>query len=83
VSDFTPFEQPFASTDQLLALVPKNMTTIAVRSQGALSFREFPAHLQGAMGIPLAWLIVRLDRWLSQNDRNESGDALFAVFRKT
>jgi len=84
IHDFTPYERPFASAEELLAVMPSRMQSVVLRSQGLLSFREFSAPLQGRAGQPLAALIVRLDNWFSENGHmNWSGDTLFAVFRKS
>jgi SAM-dependent methyltransferase len=80
--DFTPYERPFTSTQELIAAMPGQMQMLTLRSQGVLSFREFAPYLQSRLGQPLAVLIVRLDEWLSRNSRSLSGDALFGVFRK-
>ena len=81
--DFTPYERPFTSPDELLAAMPAEMRTLLLRSQGALSSREFASALQSPLGKPLAAVIVRLDHWLSsRSPTNWSGDALFGVFRK-
>ncbi len=82
-ADFTPYEHPFTSADELLAELPRNMRTVLLRSQGGLSFRQFPPYLQTRFGHPLAAAIVRLDDWISRTRRSDwSGDALFGVFRK-
>jgi ubiquinone/menaquinone biosynthesis C-methylase UbiE len=81
-ADFTPYERPFTSTDELIEEMPRQMRTLTLRSQGALSFRQFAPYLQSSLGRPLAVAIVRFDGWLSNRGWNLSGDALFAVFRK-
>jgi SAM-dependent methyltransferase len=82
--DFTPYERPFTSSQELVDLMPGQAEALALRSQGVLSFREFAPYLQGRSGVPLAAFIVRLDEWLAKRSRARGcGDALFAVFRKT
>jgi len=84
VPPFTPFERPFTSPEELVALMPREMETIVLRSQGLLSFQEFPPRLSGTTGVALALLIVALDDWLSKNEHpNWSGDAIFAVCKKS
>jgi SAM-dependent methyltransferase len=81
--DFTPFEHPFTSPDELLRTVPPGMRAVVLRPQGHLSFRLFPPALQSRIGRPLAAFIVRLDDWIARAGRaGLSGDALFAVLRK-
>ena len=82
VADFTPYERPFGSIEELREAMPRQMRTLLVRSQGVWSFRQFAPYLQSPLGRPLASLIVRLDAMLSSGRRYLSGDALFAVFRK-
>jgi SAM-dependent methyltransferase len=83
VPDFTPYERPFTSTDELTAAMPQQMRAIVLRGQGVLSFREFAPPLQRSLGRPLAALIVRADDWLSRKSSLQcSGDALFGVFQK-
>ncbi len=83
VEEFTPFERPFSSAQQLVALIPPGSAPSLVRSQGLLSFRQFEPPLQNALGIPLADAVVALDFWLSGRlEETWSGDALFAVIRK-
>jgi ubiquinone/menaquinone biosynthesis C-methylase UbiE len=82
-SDFTPYERPFTSSTELLEMLPPEMHALALRSQGALSFREFNPYLHGKAGVPFAKLIVALDYALSSREvANWSGDALFAVLEK-
>jgi ubiquinone/menaquinone biosynthesis C-methylase UbiE len=82
--DFTPYERPFTSAQELEGMVPGGIETLTLRSQGTLSFRDLPQLLQGRMGVPLSSVIVRLDDWLSSTGRTGwTGDAIFAVFRKT
>jgi ubiquinone/menaquinone biosynthesis C-methylase UbiE len=81
--DFTPYERPFRSSDELIEVMPDQMKAVTIRGQGALSFREFAPLLQRSVGLPLAAAVVRLDEWLSRrSSANWSGDALFAVFQK-
>ena len=82
VQDYTPYERPFRSTDELMEALPRQLRALTLRSQGGLSFREFSPFLQSSFAEPLARLVVRLDEWLSRDCRNPSGDALFGVFRK-
>lgn len=82
--DFTPYEKPFRSPDELLAIIPAGIEPAVLRSQGRLSFREFSPLLQGRLGVVIASLVVSLDDWLSSSDNAEwSGDALYAVLRRT
>jgi SAM-dependent methyltransferase len=86
LADFTPYERPFHSSEELLALMPPQTEVAAIRSQGVLSFHEFAPPLQKirALALPLAAAVVQLDDWLSGDARKQqSGDALFAVCRKT
>jgi len=81
--DFTPFEQPFTSPDELLREVPPGMRVIVLRSQAELSFRPFPPALQSWLGRPVAACIVRIDTWRAEAARRKyTGDVLFAVLRK-
>jgi len=83
VPDFTPYERPFTSQEELVKLMPNQMDALELRAQGLMSFREFPRWLQGSLGRPVASLVVRLDDWLGRRDpQNWPGDALFAVFKK-
>jgi SAM-dependent methyltransferase len=83
VPDFTPYEKPFSSIDELQAAIPPPMRVTTIREQGILSFREFSPFFQHALGVPLAALIVRLDDRLSRSrSRQWPGDALFAVLEK-
>jgi SAM-dependent methyltransferase len=81
IPDFTPYERPFTSMGELTSAMPREMQPVTLRSQGALSFREFPRYLQTAIGRPIAWSIVRLDQWLV-TPSSSAGDAVFAVFQK-
>ncbi len=84
--DFTPYERPFRSVEELLALMPQNTDIIQARSQGVLSFHEFSPTLQKfhIVAAPLAGLVVQLDNFLSGDARRQkSGDALFVVCKKT
>ena len=84
VGDFTPYERPFSSAGELLAIMPSGLQPFLIRSQGALSFREFGHNLQNGAGALLAPLVVGLDSILSRTGVVKwSGDALFAVFRKS
>lgn len=84
VDDFTPYEKPFKSVAELLAIMPEGMSPVELRSQGVLSFREFPRTLQNALGAPLASAIVATDARLSRSKSyGWAGDALFAVMRKS
>jgi SAM-dependent methyltransferase len=83
--DFTPYERPFRSPQELLSLMPRNTDVVAIRSQGVLSFHAFapPVQRRGALAQGLAKLIVGLDDRLSGDARQTTaGDALFAVCRK-
>jgi ubiquinone/menaquinone biosynthesis C-methylase UbiE len=80
--DFTPYERPFSSSAELAALMPSGIRAVDVRSQGQISFHEFPPLLQRRAAAPLARLVVRFDDYLSSRHDDGSGDALFAVFRK-
>jgi SAM-dependent methyltransferase len=83
VPDFTPYEKPFGSADELRQILPESMKTVLLRSQGLLSFRDFPPLLQNRLGVLVARWIFKLDVWLSRTGRTEwAGDALFAVFRR-
>ena len=83
VSDFTPYERPFTSLKELHDMLPPEMHAAVLRSQGRVSFRQFPPYLHGKAGIPLAKLIVAFDNVLSgRRGTDGSGDALFAVLEK-
>jgi SAM-dependent methyltransferase len=83
-ANFTPYERPFRSPDELIDALPENMKTLTIRAQGILSFREFAPAFQRSLGQPLAALVVRADEWLSRRRSTMwSGDALFAVFQKS
>jgi hypothetical protein len=83
VSDFTPYEQPFTSPEELVKLMPAQMNVLELRTQGIFSFHEFPGWLQGSIGRPIASFVVWLDdRLRTCGPTHSSGDALFAVFRK-
>ncbi len=83
VSDFTPYERPFTSLSELLDMLPKGMRAAVSRSQGFVSFHEFPAYLHGHTGVPFAKLVVQLDDFLSsRRNAGSAGDALFAVLEK-
>jgi SAM-dependent methyltransferase len=79
--DFTPYERPFTSSDELLGEMPLGMRPLVLRSQGALSFRQFGPALQSAIGRPVAAFVVHLDEWLSRRG-DAAGDEIFEVFRK-
>ncbi len=82
-SDFTPYERPFTSAQELLEMLPPEMHAPVLRSQGALSFREFAPYLHGKLGVPFAKMVVSLDYALSSRPNSDwSGDALFAVLEK-
>jgi ubiquinone/menaquinone biosynthesis C-methylase UbiE len=83
VEDFTPYERPFTSSQELQDVVPSQLRTLSLRGQGLLSFREFSPPLQRWAGRPLAALVVRADDWLSRTSALKwSGDALFGAFQK-
>lgn len=82
VPHFTPYEQPFTSAEGLTAIAPPSLETVVLRSQAVLSCHEFPPVLQGKFGHSLARVIVHLDERMNTREQ-WSGDALFAVFRKT
>jgi SAM-dependent methyltransferase len=81
--DFTPFEMPFSSPSDLTALLPGNVQVVTMRSQGCLCFREFPSTFQNWIGRLLAPIVVHIDDALSAKNKDWSGDAIFAVMRKT
>ncbi len=83
--EFTPYEQPFHSADELLALLPGSAEVVALRSQGVISFHQFAPPVQRTpwLAKPLAAAVVQIDDWLSGDARRiRSGDALFAACRK-
>ena len=82
LADFTPYERPFSSIEELGELMPATMRTETLRSQGVLSFRTFPPNLQGTVGRSLASAVIWLDQFLGKRHPDWSGDALFAAFRK-
>jgi SAM-dependent methyltransferase len=80
--DFTPYERPFSSASELVALMPAGIQGMNLRSQGRVSFHDFPPLLQRRWASPLAKFVVWLDHRLSRRSDDGSGDALFAVFQK-
>jgi ubiquinone/menaquinone biosynthesis C-methylase UbiE len=81
--DFTPYERPFSSAGELAALMPPGIRSLNVRSQGLLSFHQFPPSLQRSAASPVAHFVVKLDHYLSATGQDDgSGDAVFAAFQK-
>lgn len=80
--DFTPYEKPFGSAEELISLMPPGMRRMEVRSQGVISFHPFPAYLQRRGASPLASGVVALDSLLARRIGRWPGDALFGVFSR-
>jgi ubiquinone/menaquinone biosynthesis C-methylase UbiE len=83
ILDYSPYEAPFKSPENLRTLIPDWMHALSFRSQGYIGLKEFPKSWQGSMAAPLASFVVALDSRMSDKSPDDwSGGAIFGAFQK-
>src|SRR5262249_5733922 len=82
--DYSPYESPFHSPEDLRAMIPAGMEPLAFRCQGFIGLKEFPQSWQRRSANAIASFVVSLDSRMSDRHPEDwSGGAIFAALRRT